>query len=103
MRLMSILRQLNSWYICGVAVLPEYRERGIASKLIEQSTQLGRQQGYDNVSLTAMLEKGRLISFYESMGFEITHSAPIVEHAKISAKGHVVLMETGSIPALVSE
>lgn len=87
------LEALNSWYICGVAVIPEFRNQGIATQLINLSRELGQQQGFTNVSLIAVYEKSGLISFYESLGFKITRSAPIVEHPGIRAKGDAVLME----------
>ena len=88
------LEALNSWYICGVAVLPEFREQGIATRLIEMSMQIGRQQGYSNISLIAMIDKPGLIKFYQSRGFQITASAPIVDHPKIRVSGLAVQMET---------
>ena len=84
----------NSWYICGVAVVPEYRKFGIGRRLIEMSLEQGRQRGFDNASLIAMASKTRLIAFYESLGFVITRRAPIVEHPGIRASGDAVLMET---------
>ena len=88
------LEAVDSWYICGVAVLPEFRRQGIASTLLEISTQIGREQGYKNTSLIAMLQKSRLVKYYEARGFEITRSAPIVDHPLIRVSGIAVLMET---------
>lgn len=88
------LESVNSWYVCGVAVLPNYRRRGIASTLLELSMRLGREQGYKNTSLIAMLQKSKLIKYYEARGFEITRSAPIVDHPSIRVSGIAVLMET---------
>ena len=87
------LEALDSWYICGVAVKPECRQKGIATKLIIQSIDQGKKRGFTNTSLVAMHEKKGLISFYESLGFKITLSAPIVEHPAIRATGDAVLME----------
>lgn len=90
------LEAIDSWYICGVAVKPQYRKQGIATNLIKQSIKRGRQQGFNNTSLVAMYNKMELITFYQSLGFKITRSAPIVEHPKIRANGDAVLMETCS-------
>ncbi|ODB89168.1 hypothetical protein A3193_10345 [Candidatus Thiodiazotropha endoloripes] len=90
------LEALNSWYICGVAVIPEYRKQGIGKQLIDLSLQEGRQQGYSNASLIAVHAKKALIAYYESLGFKITLKAPIVEHPGIRVTGDVVLMETRS-------
>ena len=90
----AYLEALNSWYICGLAVLPEFRKQGIASNLLKMSIQRGHDKGYHNVSLVAMMQKRKLIEFYETRGFEITRSAPIVDHPQIRARGLAVLMET---------
>ena len=88
------LEAVNSWYICGVAVIPEYRQQGIARLLIQQSVSDGEQAGFDNTSLVAMAEKSGLIAYYQSLGFHITRRAPIVEHPMIDARGDALLMET---------
>jgi ribosomal protein S18 acetylase RimI-like enzyme len=84
----------NSWYICGVAVKPEHRKYGIAKRLVGESIEQGKALGYNNSSLVAMCEKKWLIEFYESMGFKITKTAPIVEHSGIRISGFAALMET---------
>lgn len=88
------LEAVDTWYLCGVTVLPEYRGRDIGKELIELSLERGRAQGFDRASLIAVRGKTRLIAFYESLGFRITRSAPIVEHPRIRASGDAVLMET---------
>jgi len=91
------LEALNSWYICGVAVLPKFRKREIGRHLIQLSAEQAQKKGFKKVSLIAMYEKSGLIRYYQSLGFEITRSAPIVEHPQINAKGDAVLMEA-SLP-----
>ena len=86
------LEALNSWYICGVAVTADFRKQGIGKKLIILAME--QAQARENVSLIAMFEKSGLIRYYQSLGFEITRTAPIVEHPDIHAKGEAVLMET---------
>lgn len=88
------LEAVDSWYICGVAVVPEYRKLGIGKRLIELSIEQGAQRGFANTSLIAMAAKTTLIAFYESLGFVVTRRAPIVEHPGIRASGDAVLMET---------
>ena len=88
------LEAVNSWYICGVAVNPEYRQQGIARTLIQQSVSDGEQAEFDNTSLVAMAEKNGLIAYYQSLVFHITRRAPIVEHPMIDARGEALLMET---------
>ena len=88
------LEAIDSWYICGVTVLPEYRGQGIGEKLISLAMQQAAEAGYDNVSLVAVRNKTGLIDYYASLGFRITRIAPIVPHPSIRVRGDAVLMET---------
>jgi ribosomal protein S18 acetylase RimI-like enzyme len=88
------LEAVDSWYICGVTVIPEFRKQGIGEQLIRLSMQEAREAGYENLSLIAVGSKTSLIKYYESLGFRITRSAPIVPHPLIRVSGDAVLMET---------
>lgn len=88
------LEAVDSWYICGVTVIPEFRKLGIGEELIKRSMEEGDKRGYKNVSLIAVFGKERLITYYEALGFTITLRAPIVDHPGIRVTGDVVLMET---------
>jgi ribosomal protein S18 acetylase RimI-like enzyme len=88
------LEAVDSWYICGVAVIPEYRARGIGKALIERAIAAGERAGFGNTSLIAMAEKRALIAYYQALGFQITRRAPVVEHPQIDARGEALLMET---------
>ncbi|WP_270229627.1 GNAT family N-acetyltransferase [Lactobacillus paragasseri] len=52
--------------VLSLAVLPEYREQGVATKLIEAMTQEARKQNRQAISLTCL---PKLIKFYEKRGF----------------------------------
>jgi len=88
------LEAIGSWYICGVAVILEYRGQEIGKALIERAIADGEQAGFSNTSLIAMAEKRPLIDFYQALGFQITRRAPVVEHPQIDARGEALLMET---------
>ena len=91
------LEAVNSWYICGVAVIPEYRGQDIGQELIMHAFTDGKMAGFDNASLIAMADKTSLIDYYQSLGFQVTRRAPIVEHPEIDAHGEALLMETSPI------
>lgn len=55
-------------YIYGVATLPDYRGRGLASSLVEEIVERCHREGYDAVALIAASES--LQSFYRELGFE---------------------------------
>ena len=52
--------------VLSLAVLPEYRKQGVATKLIEAMTQESRKQNRQAISLTCL---PKLIKFYEKRGF----------------------------------
>lgn len=52
--------------VLSLAVLPEYRKQGVATKLIEAMTQEARKQNRQVISLTCL---PKLIKFYEKRGF----------------------------------
>jgi ribosomal protein S18 acetylase RimI-like enzyme len=88
------LEAVNSWYIFGVAVIPEYRGQDIGQELIMHAFTDGEMAGFDNISLIAMADKTSLIDHFQSLGFQVTRRAPIVEHTQIDARGEALLMET---------
>ena len=53
--------------VYGLDVLPEYRGRGLAHKLMAQLIDQAKKEGRRGVTLTCLDEK---ISFYETMGFK---------------------------------
>ena len=52
--------------VLSLAVVPEYRKQGVATKLIEAMTQEARKQNRQAISLTCL---PKLIKFYEKRGF----------------------------------
>lgn len=52
--------------VLSLAVLPEYRKQGVATKLIEAMTQEARKQNRQAISLICL---PKLIKFYEKRGF----------------------------------
>ena len=53
--------------VYGLDVLPEYRGRGLAHKLMDQLIDQAKKEGRRGVTLTCLEEK---IGFYETMGFK---------------------------------
>ena len=63
-------RYVDAWHIMNVAVDPDYRGRGIATRLLEQvfeSTRDDQRRGY---TLEVRVSNDRAISLYEKLGFE---------------------------------
>jgi predicted GNAT family N-acyltransferase len=60
-------RLTKSGKIGRMAVLPEYRGRGVGRKMLEAITEHGRSNGPANFHLSAQISA---VGFYEKMGFE---------------------------------
>ena len=86
------LEEPNSWYICGIALLPEHRGHGIGSQLMQQAHDKARQQGYSKLSLVAFEQNTGSVRLYQRLGYEIVDHAPIVPHPLIHYSGEALLM-----------
>lgn len=82
----------DTWYICGVAVLPDYRGRGIGTKLMQVAGQQARDHGYDRLSLVVFEENASALRIYQQLGYQVVDRAPIVPHPLIRCSGDALLM-----------
>lgn len=60
----------DNWVIGNVAVLPEYRRRGIARKLVEAAIDLIKQADGDTITLDVISNNVPAYSLYKKLGFE---------------------------------
>ncbi len=60
----------NVWIVSTVGVLPEYRRRGLARKLIERGLEIIREHGGEKAFLSVIDGNLPAYKFYESLGFE---------------------------------
>jgi ribosomal protein S18 acetylase RimI-like enzyme len=82
----------ETWYICGIALLPEYRGRGIGTQLLRIAAQQARQHGYDRLSLVVFEENTGALRLYRRLGYQVIDRAPIVPHPLIRCRGDALLM-----------
>lgn len=82
----------DTWYVCGVALLPEYRGRGIGTKLMQIARQQAREHGYDRLSLVVFEQNTAALGLYRRLGYETIKRAPIIPHPLIRASGDALLM-----------
>mgnify|MGYP001818434013 FL=1 len=82
----------ETWYICGVAVLPDHRGHGIGTALMNIAGQLARDHGYDRLSLVVFEENVTALNLYRRLGYEVIDRAPIVPHSLIRCRGDALLM-----------
>ena len=82
----------ETWYICGVALYPGYRGRGIGSQLLEIARQQARDHGYSQISLVAFEQNRGAVRLYRRLGYREISRAPIVPHPLIHYSGDALLM-----------
>lgn len=54
----------------NMGVSPDYRSKGIGSKLIKECLDIAKKRGYQRVYLTAYYGNKRVVAFYEKGGFK---------------------------------
>lgn len=62
------------FYLEKLAVLPEYRHKGYGRMLIDYSKAFVAEHGGKEISIGIIYENKRLLSWYESYGFEVTET-----------------------------
>lgn len=82
----------DTWYICGVAVLPEYRGCGIGTKLMQLAREQARSHGFERTSLVVFEENAAALRLYERLGYSVVDRAPVVPHPLIRCSGDALLM-----------
>ncbi len=55
--------------INGLAVLPEYRGRGIGTRLVARAEQTARERGSDSVGVASVFKRTRTHELYERLGY----------------------------------
>ena len=82
----------DTWYVCGVAVLPDYRGHGIGKALMAIAGQQARDHGYDRLSLVVFEENATALRLYQHLRYQVIDRAPIVPHPLIRCSGDALLM-----------
>lgn len=62
--------------LCNVAVLPEYRRQGIATRLLETVSEFAKVQGCERCELEVNTANIAAIELYKKCGFEIVGTRP---------------------------
>ena len=82
----------DTWYICGVALFPDYRGRGLGTQFLDIARRQAREHGFERLSLVVFEENIGALRLYQRLGFEETKRAPIIPHPLIRATGDALLM-----------
>lgn len=71
--ILGYIAGITSWregHIVSLAVLPNWRRKGIASQLVEELYRIFRKYGKKRVKLEVRLSNKAAIALYENLGFE---------------------------------
>ena len=82
----------GSFYICGLAVLPEFRGQGLGGRMLDIAREQARKRALDTLSLLVFEQNRGALRLYEREGFEVVDRARVVPHELIHYTGDVLLM-----------
>jgi len=85
----------GSWYINAIAVYEEYRGKGVARQLMYTTENQAVCSGCDSMSLIVASENLGAKGLYESLGFEVRDSRPVVSYPGCIHTGDWLLMTKG--------
>lgn len=88
----SKLEEANSYYICGMALVPEYRNQGIGRKLLALAEDTAREMSYEKLSVIVFEQNEGALKLYKRHGFKEVAREPVVPHPLIRHTGSVLLM-----------
>ncbi len=73
----------GSLYICALALLPEFRGRGVGTEMLSIARKQAHQRGFDTLSLQVFEQNEGAVRLYERSGFEVAGRALVVPHELI--------------------
>ncbi len=88
----SRLEEDNSYYICGMAVFPEHRGRGIGHRLLDLAEKNARANGFAKLSLIVFEQNEGAKRLYDRTGYRETARQAVVPHPLIHYAGDAILM-----------
>jgi ribosomal protein S18 acetylase RimI-like enzyme len=91
----SELERPGSFYICGMALFPEYRGEGLGTGMLELARQQAYQRGLEELSLIVFEQNAGAKRLYERHGFQEVDRRPAVPHELIYYRGDALLMVAG--------
>jgi ribosomal protein S18 acetylase RimI-like enzyme len=89
----------NTWYICALAVFPEFHGRGIGSQFLKLAHQQATQHGFRELSLLCFEQNEGALRLYRRNGFQERDRTAVIPHPLIHFTGDLLLM---TVPTLTS-
>jgi ribosomal protein S18 acetylase RimI-like enzyme len=88
----STLEVDGSYYICGVALFPEFRGRGLGTRLLRLAEIQAQARGLRQLSLIVFEDNAGAKRLYERSGYYELARAPVLAHPLIRRAGDAILM-----------
>ena len=88
----SKLEEDNSYYICGIALFPDYRDRGIGTQLMQLAEERAAEKGLTKLSLIVFEQNAGARRLYDRLGYREVAREAIVSHPLIHYSGDALLM-----------
>ncbi len=86
------LERPGSYYVCGMALLPEHRGRGLGARMLGLAREEARRRGLAEMSLIVFEQNTGAKRLYERRGFREVARRPVVPHELIRYTGNALLM-----------
>jgi ribosomal protein S18 acetylase RimI-like enzyme len=88
----SKLEEDDSYYICGMALFPEHRGRGIGTRLLAFAEQAAQERGFRKLSLIVFEQNTGAKRLYEKTGYREVRRESVCPHPLIHYTGDAILM-----------
>jgi ribosomal protein S18 acetylase RimI-like enzyme len=88
----SELEVPGSYYVCGVALVPEARGQGLGTAFMEIARSEARERELLTLSLLVFEQNVGAVRLYERLGYRVVDRRPVVPHPLIRYTGDVLLM-----------
>jgi ribosomal protein S18 acetylase RimI-like enzyme len=88
----SKLEEDNSYYICGMALFPQHRGRGIGTRLLALAEEHARDKGFRKLSLIVFEQNSGAKQLYERAGYGEAAREAVYPHPLIHYTGDAILM-----------
>ena len=88
----SKLEEDDSYYVCGMAMFPEFRGRGSGKRLLSLAEQHAVEKGFRKLSLIVFEQNAGAKRLYEKAGYAEVAREPVYPHPLIHHTGDAILM-----------
>jgi len=82
----------DSYYICGMALMPEYRGQGLGTRLLALAEEQAGEKGFDKLSLIVFEQNAGAKRLYDKHGYSEVGRAAVYPHPLIHHTGDAILM-----------